>query len=376
MTVEFINKENLRIARENMGLEVLVANSKITKSKRNYIDEWENGKSLPKWTQVAKLSKIYNVTEALFFTKELIERNKAIPDYRVAPRHESDERVNKLINLVISRQRWLERKFREEGQKKNPLVGLGRGLIRPIQLAELIKQKLDIRIEIIKSFSGADARKKVLKYLSQAAENQGIFVGKTISYHRLEVADMRGLSVSNEYCPFVVINRKDSVSAQIFSFVHELAHLFRKSDAISNNLEFRTTTNSGNSEEVFCNKVAAELLLPVNEFSNSFYGRDEIIAFSNIFKVSELFIFYRLKELGKIKKLDQERLEKELKAEMKRHLQLKAAQDAEMEGGHYTNAMKDSNGELFNRVVAEAYFNNDINRVEASYLLRFSPEEV
>ncbi len=359
-----------------MGLEVLVANSKITKSKRNYIDEWENGKSLPKWTQVAKLSKIYNVTEALFFTKELIERNKAIPDYRVAPRHESDERVNKLINLVISRQRWLERKFREEGQKKNPLVGLGRGLIRPIQLAELIKQKLDIRIEIIKSFSGADARKKVLKYLSQAAENQGIFVGKTISYHRLEVADMRGLSVSNEYCPFVVINRKDSVSAQIFSFVHELAHLFRKSDAISNNLEFRTTTNSGNSEEVFCNKVAAELLLPVNEFSNSFYGRDEIIAFSNIFKVSELFIFYRLKELGKIKKLDQERLEKELKAEMKRHLQLKAAQDAEMEGGHYTNAMKDSNGELFNRVVAEAYFNNDINRVEASYLLRFSPEEV
>ena len=103
--------------------------------------------------------------------------------------------------------------------------------------------------------------------------------------------DLRGLFVSNDYCPFIVLNRRDALSAQIFSFVHELAHFFRKSDAVSNSLDFRSTTQNVNPEEVFCNKVAAELLLPEQEFTKNFYNKIDVDNISELYKVSKIFIF-------------------------------------------------------------------------------------
>ena len=263
--------------------------------------------------------------------------------------------------------------MKNEGTSKNQVQGTGKHITEPKQLADFIIKKLDIDIQKIKSIS---SKKDALSYLIQKAENQGLFVGKTISYHRLEVGDMRGLFVSNDYCPFIVLNRKDAVSAQIFSFIHELAHFFRRSDAVSNSLDFRTTNNSINPEEIFCNKVAAELLLPANEFTNAFYSKTDIDNISEIYKVSKLFIFYRLRELGKIRREIQSDLEREIDKETKENLRLKAEKEAASTGGNYVNSMRDSNGLLFNRVVSKSYLENKIGYVEASNLLHFSPEQV
>lgn len=65
-TVQSVNKDNLRIARENMGLDTTTASKKISQSKKNLVAEWESGESLPTWSQVAKLAKSYNVPELLF----------------------------------------------------------------------------------------------------------------------------------------------------------------------------------------------------------------------------------------------------------------------------------------------------------------------
>jgi Zn-dependent peptidase ImmA (M78 family) len=376
--VKFINKTNLQIARENIGLSSLVASKKITSSKkdRDIISEWERGDSLPTWSQVSKLSKLYNIPEVLFFSKDVLPKNKAIPDYRVGVKNNGEERIQKLINFVISRQRWLEKKLKEEGGPKNKLQGSGKSYQSPEELATFIAQKLKIDIQDIKNIKGSNARKETLNYLISKIEDHGVFVGKTISYHKLVVDDMRGLFISNDYCPFIVLNRRDALSAQIFSFIHELGHFFRKEDSISNSLEFRTITNSGeHSEEIFCNKVAAELLLPKTEFVDDFYDKDGIHKASELYKVSEICIFYRLVELGKIRKSLQSDLEKEIKAETTENLRLKAIRDKEREGGgNYNLLMKDSNGALFNRTVAAAYFENKIDYVEASNLLRFSVE--
>ena len=240
-------------------------------------------------------------------------------------------------------------------------------------LADFISEKMDIDIADIKKMSG---RKNALNYLIHKAEAGGVFVGKTISYHRLEVDDMRGLFVSNDYCPFIVLNRKDALSAQIFSFVHELAHFFRKSDAISNSLDFRSADRRINPEETFCNKVAAELLLPAGDFMREFYDKTGIDEISEVYKVSKLAVFYRLRELGKIRRHEQADLEEEIQKETEENLKRKAEQDAANKGGNYTNAMRDSNGDLFNRVVSSSYLENKIGYVEAANLLRFSPEMV
>jgi len=376
--VKFINKDNLRIARENAGFDPAAAFERISSSKTNLIDAWESGDALPTWSQATKLANLYDVPELLFFSKDTILQNKAIPDYRVGA--DKDDagtgRIKKLINLVITRQRWLEKNLKDEGFSKNQLQGSGRSIESPAELANFISKKLGIDLGEIKRISGMGAHKKALNYLFRKAEAQNIFVGKTVSYHKLEVKEMRGLFISNDYCPFIVINRKDAQSAQIFSFIHELAHLFRKSDSISNSLEFRSTNKSGNAEEVFCNKVAVELLLPRKDFTKAFYDKADIDSAAELYKISKISIFYRLRDLKKIRDDIADRLEKAILEETARNIMLANAQKEKSEGGNYTNSMRDSNGSLFNQVVSRSYLENKIDYVEASHLLRFSVEEV
>lgn len=372
-SVKSINTANLRIARENIGLDTKVASGKITASKQDFVAEWENGNSLPTWSQVDKLAKLYNVPELLFFSNETLAKHKDIPDYRIGADPKDDGKIQKLINLVVTRQKWLEKYIKEDGFTKNQLQGSGKGLSSPRQLANLIADKLQIDINEIKNISG---REKVLDYLIGKAEAKGIFVGKTIAQHRISVEDMRGLYVSHDYCPFIILNRKDTISAQIFSFAHELSHFFRKSDAVSNSLEFRKTGQDSNPEEVFCNKVAAELLLPNDEFIKEYYGKDDINAISNLYKVSPIFVFYRLKELGRIREGSERELEREIQKEMKEGLLAKAEKDKGRTGGSHINNMRDSNGDLFNRIVQRSYLDNRMGYVEAANLLKFSPERI
>ncbi|MCX6703618.1 MAG: XRE family transcriptional regulator [Candidatus Zambryskibacteria bacterium] len=371
--VTFINKDNLKIARENMGLDTLSASKQISTAKKNLVSEWENGDSLPTWTQVKKLSKAYNVSELIFFSNQKIEEYKKLPDYRVGAEKESDRDVNKLINLVIKRQGWLEQKLKSEGYPKNSIQGSGRNIDNPLELSKFISQKLNINFQEIKNISGYQAGKKVLKYLINKAEIHGIFVGKTISYHKIEVQDMRGVFISNDYCPYIVLNRKDAVSAQIFSFIHELAHLFRKSEGISNSLDFRKSNPKIDKEETFCNRVAAELLLPENEFDKKFYTKTDIDNLSELYKLSKIFVFYRLKDLGKISKGGQDELETLIKKETAENIiKSKSNKDS---GGDYNNNMKDSNGNLFNKIVSNSYLENKIGYTEASHLLNFGVEK-
>jgi len=371
--VKFVNKINLKIARENMGLDTLNASKMISTSKNDLILEWENGKSLPTWAQVEKLSKIYNVSELMFFSNQKLDKYKKIPDYRVGVKEGSDKDVWKLINLTIKRQEWLENKLKSEGYSPNNIQGSGKNITQPLGLADFIKEKLNIKIEEIKNISGYGSGKKVLKYLISKAEEKGIFVGKTIAHHDIEVEGMRGLFISNNYAPFIILNRKDAISAQIFSFIHELSHLFRMSESISNSLDFRISNNKINKEEVFCNRVAAELLLPNSEFDKDFYTRLDIDNLSELYKLSKIFIFYRLKDLGKIEK----RIMGELEAQIVKETEENIAKSKNRisKGGDYNNNMKDSNGNLFNKIVSNSYLENKINYVEASKLLNFSVEK-
>lgn len=375
--VPALNLVNLRIARENIGFDTSFVSGRISATKKDVVADWESGKNLPTWSQLKKISHLYEVSELLLLSsEEAIPHNKRISDFRTGTEKDdsSEIGVKKLVNLVIARQRWLEGVLREEGFKKNKVQGLGGSIENPQKLAELISVTLKIDLDEIKNFMGKGARKKALDYIISKAEAQGIFIGKTISFHRIEVEAMRGLFVSNDYCPFIVINRADSLSAQIFSLIHELAHLFKKSDGISNSLDFRAKQGS-DPEEIFCNRVAVELLLPASEFKLAKYEKKDIDSLSVLYKLSPLAIFYRLKELGKIRVDEEKQLERDIQRESKEAVVRMELKKSESGGGDYNNAMRDSNGSLFNRVVLNHYLERRLNYIEASGLLKFNVEK-
>lgn len=128
--------------------------------------------------------------------------------------------------------------------------------------------------------------------------DRGILVFQAAGY---ELEEFRGICIHDEILPVIIINRKDSNTGKVFTLFHELAHLQRNQ---SNFLR-----NSEDSEEVECNRIAADSLVPeadfvelVKKFNSDDYSTIAIIV-AKKFKVSREFIFRRLFDSGFIGKI-------------------------------------------------------------------------
>ena len=80
---------------------------------------------------------------------------------------------------------------------------------------------------------------------------------------KLDPDEFRGFVLSDEFAPLIFVNGADSKAAQLFTLIHELAHIWLGASGIFD-LPHTLTTND--KIEKFCNKVPAEYLVPEIEF--------------------------------------------------------------------------------------------------------------
>ena len=181
---------------------------------------------------------------------------------------------------------------------------------------------------------------------------------------------MRGVYLNDEYAPLIALNRSDSKTAQLFTLAHEVAHLFLKSEGISN-IDFRAKSND--KTEMLCNKIAANILLPAEELQkgyDKYYAeREAIEGISKKYQVSKLFVYYRLVNLKLISP------DSEIEAKIIKETG-SGKDDDEKLGGNYLNNMKDSNGYLYNNFISALYFEGEISPVEAGNLLKIGVDQV
>ena len=131
---------------------------------------------------------------------------------------------------------------------------------------------------------------------------------------------MRGISVYEEIFPIIVVNRKDSINARIFTIFHEFVHILTNTPGICNDMTSFSDKTFSTDIEIFCNDIAAQTLVP-SEYLGKFYSFSElkingfddnlVKELAKEFVVSREVIIGRLFELNIIpialylKKLDQ-----------------------------------------------------------------------
>ena len=365
-----ITPEVLKWVRERrIRLEIDYAAKKIKVDPKR-LEAWEAGTEQPTFTQLKKIAKLYKTHISIFYLPAPPTDFQPLTDYRVLPEQRAmDEeqiyRLNANIVEAFERRETLIELY-ELLEESPPEVTLGVDRQEhPGRAAKKITEFLEFnRTQLQQVKNPYDA----LKFWKQTVEAKGILVCQTsVNTHlSVELGTVRGFCIAQKPFPVIVVNPKDSPYGRIFTLIHELAHIALGESVIQNTRFEEVNTPSLDPIEVFCNQVAADVLVPENELLETvnleMLGED-LPKISKHFHVSPEVIMRRLLTLRKISRRDYQTY---------RNRQLAKYKDAPAESGGaapYHNRLLNASGEHFARIAFTAYYEQKITRAELASAL-------
>jgi len=292
----------LRWARNKAGLseDALAAKVGVQSS---LVKQWESTGSIPV-NLVEKLAEKTRVAFGFLFSEEPPRPALPISDFRRVSDAEYSEPSDELLDVIYSaqlKQSWYRDYLISKGEQPLPFVGKSSLNTPARETAQDIRRTLSIGPALTQI---ATTWEETIRYTIEAAEEHGILVLRTgcagqNKARTLSVEEFRGFAISDKYAPLVFINGADAPAAQMFTMAHEIAHIWVGKSGVSN---LEKTYSVGNSLESYCNGVAAEVLLPIEEIKVSWRGgindTDEIRRLSDQYKVSRIVVARRAKDAG------------------------------------------------------------------------------
>lgn len=316
-----IKKELLSWARERAGLEQDALVGKFKK-----LPEWEAGDVQPTLKQAEDFARAVHVPVGYLFLSEPPEEALSIPDFRTfagQPMLRPSPNLLDTIYACQERQSWYRDFARITQNPELEFIGSATIDMSPQEVAAKMRSTLGFDLDARK---GCQTWTDALRLFIRQADNIGVLVmisGVVMSntHRKLDPTEFRGFALSDSLAPLIFINGADTKAAQIFTLAHEMAHLWLGNSALSN---IQAAPRQGfRQEEVWCNAVAAELLVPIAnlraELRTGESLSDTLSRLARKFKVSTLVILRRLLDAGQ---LDQASFEELWDQECKRLRQI------------------------------------------------------
>ena len=270
------------------------------------LPDWVSGEASPTLRQLESFARTTHTPFGYFFLPQPPEESVPIPDLRtVGNEHIGYPSPDLLDTLYICQQRqeWYQDFARSMGESPLPFVGSVTLQSDVVAAARSIRQALRFNVEERGSIpTWTEALRRFIAH----ADSFGIMVmvsGIVGSNTRrpLDPKEFRGFALADPLAPLVFINGKDTKAAQMFTLAHELAHIWLGETALS---DVGPATMPSDKVEVWCNQVAAELLVPLVVLHDTYRGdvplREELDHLARRFKVSTLVILRRLHDAGKL----------------------------------------------------------------------------
>ena len=328
--IQGINPDIIKWARERSGYTLAEVADSVNKDAET-ISNWESGENAPTYAQLEDLADKFKRPIALFFFPEVPQEPDLVK--RLALRSSEIEGLSPNIRLLL----------RHAAARQLSLMELNMGvnlaetkIVRDFHaqigapvtdIARRVREYLDISVETQASWK---TPAEALDIWRDRIQEKGIFVFKDAFQEDF----IDGFSLVHEQFPVIYLNNSRPHARQIFSLFHELAHLLLQRNGITRGVKI-----GGENIERFCNRFAAEFLVPSADLETRLNFRDyddaAIKMLARHYKVSRPVILLKLIDRGILKPVDYKRMTKKWQQEYASKLE-KLAERKKSSGGNPT----------------------------------------
>jgi len=365
MTQALINPALMSWSRQRAGVSAAELAHSIT-VKEDKVLAWEAGEAKPTFRQAQQWAERLHVPFGFLFLKEPPREMLPLPDLRtlgsVAPQAPSLDLLD-TVRDVLRKQEWYQDYLSEQERQPLPFVGRFSLDVPVVQVVADIRAVLGV--------GEAQQGEDYLRTLVTAADAAGVLVMRSgvvgsNTHRKLDVGEFRGFAISDPYAPVVFINIADAPAARLFTLLHELAHIWIGSSGISS-----VAPSSHRREEVYCNAIAGEFLVPEVRFKALWREADDWLAqlpgLAGVFHVSRLVVARRACDLGFISR---DAYSAFYVAELNLHRAQKSS------GGSFYRTAESKNSKRFSRAVLSEALSGRLLLREAGKLLGVQPAKV
>lgn len=291
----------LRWARERAGIDPDVLAQRFPK-----LSDWEREEIRPTLNQLEDFARATHAPIGFLFLPEPPVEQVPIPDFRTVENRRIGRPSPDLLETIYicqQRQEWYLDFVRSLHEESLPFIGAARLESDVVATAAEIRHALGFDVEERRR---CPTWTEALRLFIEQTDKLGVLVmingvvGSN-NHRKLDPSEFRGFAISDDLAPLVFINGSDSKSAQMFTLAHELAHLWLGQSALSDIEPVSTPTHK---VEDWCNRVAAELLVPLAIFREQYRRGEDLRGalerLARYFKVSTLVILRRIHDAGGI----------------------------------------------------------------------------
>ena len=294
-----VNKETLRFIRDKKQVSFDYI-KRVAKFPEEKILQWEdvNSEKLPTVNQAKKLAICYHVPFAGFYMNSADINVKHLPKLinkrTMIGAEDDNSAVNlALIDLINERDFYVETK-NTLGEVIRPFDLRIPDDCSEVEWSQIIREHFNISLA---DQYRCRSKRKFYLYLREKIEAKSIFIQ---GFKKVDVGTLRGVAIVDMSMPIIGINDDDRYPAKSFSILHELVHIIKRTSSICNDM---LGSKPWDEEEVFCNSVAGETLVPRAALLEtvegiSEYDLESIDSIAQKFSVSSEVIARRLLDLN------------------------------------------------------------------------------
>ena len=266
-------------------------------------DQWLSEERQPRFAEVEAVAQFTHVPVGYLFLSEPPREELPIPDFRDG-RGETGVPTDDLLETIYinqRRQKWYEDYLAELGDDE-PLTFVGSARHASVEFAAAdIRQSLGYEVESRKQMRTFD---EVRNHLINSFEDLGGLVAinsmvENNSHRMLDLDEFRGFTLQSPVAPLVFVNARDTKRGQVFSLLHEFAHVWRGEFGVSAGGVLPQDRH--NRVERWCDAVAAEVAVPAYDLRVQFDSEidltQELDRLSGRYKCSTLVVLIKLRDL-------------------------------------------------------------------------------